>query len=448
MEVMQSSLDMCVASLSLVLAMLVFTLIACLFGAINFVNSLMSAAAAGGSDTNSDSLCSLEQVKTWSAERTRKKSMSIPGGESCFNENPLFYKEGEDEACRRPRRRAGLQALRAPLGVITTLMSCWQQQQQPRDRRRAAALVELSKRQQAALADKQDTIDMLEWQLEQMQVMASREREQLHEMECRSSAASSTSCSSVSTVTTAGEGPAELSATVLLFEMAVVRARLSMRYFCNVFIKQMEVSGYPVCRTLADMEASSGFLRKEHTAFVLDSRINKAFFHCFENDNFDESGVTSILDTGTRCAARLGEYKRMKLVNVADAVNSSSRCFEPDFLRFCQAKTKEMWGLFHMSMLFKSVEEREAFTAAFLDVAKGVWLLHRLAFSMNPPVVILRVGKGCELNPLYVEPVAVPDDPCRRCSSPLKVEFMIMPGFRAHHKIIKCQVYPHIHCSS
>lgn len=35
---------------------------------------------------------------------------------------------------------------------------------------RSSALLELSKRQQSALADKQDAIDLLEWKLEQLQV--------------------------------------------------------------------------------------------------------------------------------------------------------------------------------------------------------------------------------------------------------------------------------------
>ncbi|KAJ7526841.1 hypothetical protein O6H91_16G025400 [Diphasiastrum complanatum] len=409
--------------------------------------------------------CSTSSQANKPKPKRGSKSLSLPEPTDPFEETPIMFSADDDsqELCKPEKPWP-----KGPLGVLTNLISCWHRRSPKMkawERRRASALLELSKRQQAALADKQDTIDLLEWQLEQLQVMAGKEQD-LQESE---SARIKGLCSQVDTAnpaSTAEEILASLqspyretasddpyhrmqssSTEVVLFEMAVIRARLSIRYFCNVFIKQMEISGYPVCRTLAEMEPSTTFLRKEHTALVLDSRINRAFFHSFENDSFDDTGLMTILDPEKRCASRLGEYKRMKTVNAIDAVNAKHSAYEPDFLKFCQVKTRDLWALFHLSMVFKSVEEREAFTGAFLDVAKAVWLLHRLAFSINPPVVILRVGRGMDINVQYVEPVATPDRSCSRCVSP-KVEFMVMPGFRAGRKVIKSQVYQHVQCKS
>ncbi|MCO5560705.1 hypothetical protein L7F22_014323 [Adiantum nelumboides] len=194
-------------------------------------------------------------------------------------------------------------------------------------------------------------------------------------------------------------------ATLLLFEMATMRARFSIRSFSKALIKQMEASGYSVLRTLSELEPNVAFTKKEHVVYTLESRINKAFFHCFENDSFDESGLMQILDPTARCTTRLEEFQRMKLVEVDDAVNANHPSFDPEFRRFCQRKTKELWSQFSWHIMFNSVEEREVFTAAFLDAAKSVWLLHRLAFSVNPHVLILRVGKGLEIDPLYVDAV-------------------------------------------
>lgn len=62
---------------------------------------------------------------------------------------------------------------------------------------------------------------------------------------------------------------------VLLFEMAVIRARGAVRYFCKVFMKQMESSGYSLWRTLAAIDPTAKFSKKEHTAYALEANINK-----------------------------------------------------------------------------------------------------------------------------------------------------------------------------
>ncbi|KAI5062633.1 hypothetical protein GOP47_0023172 [Adiantum capillus-veneris] len=247
----------------------------------------------------------------------------------------------------------------------------------------------------------------------------------------------------------AGNDKESTMATLLLFEMATMRARFSIRSFSKALIKQMEASGYSVLRTLSELEPNVAFTKKEHVVYTLESRINKAFFHCFENDSFDDSGLMQILDPVIRCTTRLEEFQRMKLVEVDDAVNANHPSFDPDFRRFCQRKTKELWSQFSWHIVFNSVEEREVFTAAFLDAAKSVWLLHRLAFSVNPHVLILRVGKGLEIDPVYVDAVPNLGDGleglCRVCGKS-KVEFLIMPGFQAMGKVVKCQVYQHVQC--
>ncbi|EFJ10496.1 hypothetical protein SELMODRAFT_427167 [Selaginella moellendorffii] len=347
-------------------------------------------------------------------------------------------------------------------------------------------LLELSKRQQSALVDKQDTIDMLEWQLEQLQSVAMKEREitgiccrhkgspllvrqRNHSKETLTTEGNGEECCVLSEKRVGGaiksrEGnttlpprrsssPAvdhvsmdmEITATELLLEMTVVRATLAIRKFCKVFMKQMEMSGYSVLRALGDLEPRTVFAKKEHTAFALESRINKALFHCFENESFDHFGITKILNPSQRALARLEEFQRMKLLDIADAVNPAHANFEPDFLNFCENKTHDMWGLFPWTIIFKTTAERNCFTSAFINACKGVWLLHRLAYSMNPAAGIIRVGRGMDVNPVYVEPVVHPASPCKSCKKS-KLEFMVMPGFRTQKKAVKCSVYVHFEC--
>lgn len=347
-----------------------------------------------------------------------------------------------------------------PLSVLTSMFSCWNPRKALSEApmsasKRVAALLEISKRQQFELANKQDTIDMLEWQLEQMQALESMEKQMEdiamleHEEQSKKQLENKCSLEKASECDEALEGlhTDRSIATLSLFEMATIRARFAIRSFGKALIKQLEASGYSVLKTLMELEPNVSFTRKEHVVYALESRINKAFYHCFENDNFDNSGLTQILNPVARCAARLEEFQKLKLAEVGNAVNSRHPSFNEDFRRFCERKTRELWSQFAWSIAFNTSEERDVFTAAFLDAAKGVWLLHRLAFSLHPHVVILRVGKGLHIDPTYVE--AVPDlvegKPCPKCSQ-AQVEFLIVPGFHALDKVIKCQVYQHVHC--
>lgn len=439
-----------------------------------------------------------------------------------------------------------------PFSLVAGLFACWNPSKKGNNAqvrslsasKRVAELLEISKRQQSELADKQDTIDMLEWQLEQMQALALMENDReparrstasgnglavlqerdngdhnLKDFEPNVEEKESTEHALMPKIeekenpehalkpklgeeegsdhalkpkleenalkdcklkleekenkqapineggnigTPFGELSKQIQsksaenadlegtkATLLLFEMATMRSRFSIRSFSKALIKQMEASGYSVLRTLSELEPNVTFTKKEHVVYTLESRINRAFFHCFENDSFDDSGLMQILDPAARCAARLEEFQKMKLIEVDDAVNANHPSFNAEFRRFCQRKTKELWSQFSWHIVFNTTEEREVFTAAFLDAAKSVWLLHRLAFSLNPHVVILRVGKGLEIDPLYVEAVpnlGGPEGACTTCSKS-KVEFLIMPGFQAMGKIVKCQVYQHVQCT-
>jgi len=186
---------------------------------------------------------------------------------------------------------------------------------------RAKALLDLSRRQQSALVDKQDAIDLLEWKLRKLKAMDAKGQSEesnnsgvvnlddtCSESSQGSPSSSETESSGISLSTCAEPTLAELcrnakksfsedswkvdekwdtlnlpeglkdmkmSDKVPLFEMASTRARVAVRYFCKVFEKQMEYSGYSVCRTLAAIDPSAKFMKREHTSFVLEANINK-----------------------------------------------------------------------------------------------------------------------------------------------------------------------------
>ncbi|KAH7285287.1 hypothetical protein KP509_33G020900 [Ceratopteris richardii] len=240
--------------------------------------------------------------------------------------------------------------------------------------------------------------------------------------------------------------PDFLSATLLLFESTLLRCRSEINIFCRVYMQQMVLSGYTLVKTLMDMEPHTMFYRKVHASYSLESRICTVMFRCFENDSFDDSGVMQILDQEARAIARLQDFFTLKSLDPEEALAMRSPTYDAAFHHFCANKSEEIAAMFSWTMVYRNAGERDRFMEAFLRAAKWVWMLHRLANAMNPPVQIIRVGRGMEIHPMYVDVVTTPaPSSCPNCSAS-KVEFMIMPGFITNKTIFKAKVYQHYMC--
>ncbi|KAH7438449.1 hypothetical protein KP509_04G015400 [Ceratopteris richardii] len=373
-------------------------------------------------------------------------------------------------------------------------------------------LLQQSRMQQEALEETEETRDMWEWQMEQQQVLTTQEHDLLEKqsimspvsVQCpygltrsNSNNRSSSACllgelsrnasarrsqspfsyqddhdrvgvgispspgdararsstavteSPLSELCQQLNDPEFVSAALLLFESTLVRCRSEINIFCRVYMQQMVLSGYSLVKTLMDMEPDTVFFRKVHASYALESRICSVLFRCFENDSFDDSGLMQILDQEARAIARLQDFFRLKGLDPEEALAMHSPTYDGAFHQFCANKSEEIAAMFSWTMVYRNAGERDRFMEAFLRAAKWVWMLHRLANSMNPPMQIIRVGRGMEIHPMYVEAVAIPapSSSCPKCSSP-KVEFMIMPGFIASKTVFKAKVYQHYTCKS
>eukprot|EP00250_Pteridium_aquilinum_P012972 c21055_g2_i1 orf=171-1703(-) len=424
------------------------------------------------------------------------------GGPGSISSESMLSQAGYD------RYEGFYEKRRSAMGVITGIFTCWSKTKDvqsggfqgqhlagplPRlNGLTAAALLEQAKAQQEALLETQDTSDMWEWHMEQQQAIASQEHEML---ERTSNAAISDQLSSappLALLPSNGSGgdnmrplvrhkkppedetpeedaeddatqewgsPAwgwrrqeEIAAEKVsqMFEAALLRCRWEINTFCRVYMQQIVKSGYSLINTLMEMEANTVFLRRVHSSYALEARINAALFRCFENDSFDDSGLTHIFDPSARAASRLQEFVRMKGLDPAEALRMHSPSYEPAFHNFAAVKSEEVLALLPAAALaFRSAAQRDNFMDAFLRAAKWAWLLHRLATSATQQATILRVARGHRVDPLYVEAVAVPPiGSCSRCpvTALPTVEFMIMPGFVTQRKVFRCRIYQHFMC--
>lgn len=439
-----------------------------------------------------------------SKRRIRDEIVAVPSNASTAAE-AVHAESAELEELFYGKVKGHPHRFRRPISLITGIFTCWSRNRdksgslqhfstRPRlDSFSTAALLEQNRLQQEALLESQETRDMWEWQMEQQRVITCQEHDLLERnsmdinpllghvlpdlarngsqlirnasmhseqeskdgmMEAKSKNSPSSSEVSppwdlASQLSHVWHDPDLVSAMVLLFEAALLRCRSEINFFCRVYMQQMVFSGYTLIRTLKEMEPNTTFLKKVHASYALESRINSALFRCFENDSFDESGLTQIFEPGARAIARLQDYLRMKSVDPEDALAVHNPSYEPAFHAFCTNKSEEVMAMFSWNMGYRSATERDRFMEAFLRAAKWVWLLHRLANATNPPMQIIRVGRGQEVDPMYLEAVVVPPiGSCESCTvaSIPKVEFMVMPGFIAHRKVFRCKVYQHYTC--
>ena len=83
---------------------------------------------------------------------------------------------------------------------------------------------------------------------------------------------------------------------------------------------------------------------------------------------------------------------------------------------------------------------RTQFYNEFLGLAKAVWLLHLLAFSLNPAPSQFEAGRGAEFHPQYMESVVRFSG--GRVPAGQIVGFPVSPGFKlGNGSVIKARVY-------
>lgn len=82
----------------------------------------------------------------------------------------------------------------------------------------------------------------------------------------------------------------------------------------------------------------------------------------------------------------------------------------------------------------------------FFQLARIVWMLHRLAFSFEPNARVIRVGRGAAFNGDYMAGVTEDstreeDDSVSEDTMPQRVALVVVPGFSACKCIVKSLVY-------
>ncbi|PIN23544.1 hypothetical protein CDL12_03727 [Handroanthus impetiginosus] len=220
------------------------------------------------------------------------------------------------------------------------------------------------------------------------------------------------------------------------FLQIVSEARLSVKQFCKTLVAQIEETDRTLLDNLNSMlqpyKLSLNSKYSKAVLYHLEAIINQSLYQDFENCVFQKNGAPKLLDPQQECQAQFQLFVALRNLSWNEVLRKGTKYYSDEFSKFCDQKMSSI-----ISTLGWTRPWPEQLLQAFFVAAKCIWLLHLLAFSFDPPLSILRVDENRPFEPHYMEDIFADK---RRPQGPSRVKIMVMPGFYAHDKVLRCKV--------
>lgn len=228
------------------------------------------------------------------------------------------------------------------------------------------------------------------------------------------------------------------------FRHSVLR---SVKSFVKLMLREMELAQWDLDAAAKVIEPGTRFPKPSHSCFVFESFVSKTMLEGFDSPEFCNSQNPRNL----RREHYFNEFKNLKLPHPKHLI-----CQNPNspFAKFLRSKYLSVVHAKMECSFFGNLNQRKllasggfpetGFFMAFAEMAKRVWLLHLMAFSLHEEVSIFQVKKGCRFSEVYMENVA--DDSLFSGeigdgNVDLRVCFTVVPGFKIGQTVIQSQVY-------
>ncbi|KAI3411524.1 uncharacterized protein J3R85_017896 [Psidium guajava] len=236
------------------------------------------------------------------------------------------------------------------------------------------------------------------------------------------------------------------------FAQVLHYALRSVKHFAKSMAREMETANWNLDEAIRFIEPRARFAKPSHRHFAIESFVAKSIFEGFNFPNFALANDSSSIEE--RCPPQIffDQFKKLKSVSPTSFIerNPSS-----SFARFAKAKYLQLVHAKMECSFFGNLNHRKAmssggwpdspFLAAFAEMAKRVWVLHRLAFAFGEEVAVFQVTRGCRFSEVFMECVAedalLQPPPSTDPDPDLKVGFTVVPGFKIGKTVIQCQVY-------
>ncbi|CAN6442959.1 unnamed protein product [Victoria cruziana] len=246
-----------------------------------------------------------------------------------------------------------------------------------------------------------------------------------------------------------------------LFESCMNQVKEASKAFTVLLLSMMRSANWDIAAAVRSIEGGNNAIaafpttaaatakhpHPTHAKHAIESYVCRKIFNGFENEAFYLSGsLTSLIHPEKHRRECFTQYRDMQSMDPVELLGILPDC---QFGRFCG---KKFLAIIHPKMeesFFGNLEQRRVivngghprtqFYGEFLALAKAVWLLHKLAFSLDPPPSHFQATKGAEFHPTYMESVVKFQEGV--APPGLVVGFPVSPGFKIGSFVIKSRVY-------
>ncbi|CAH1449991.1 unnamed protein product [Lactuca virosa] len=219
------------------------------------------------------------------------------------------------------------------------------------------------------------------------------------------------------------------------FPSALRQTTKSIRSFVRFMIGEMEVADWDIDAAAGAIQPDVVYSEMNHKCYAFESFVCQVMFDGFNHRSFCISG-----DSESPTTDQFNELKSFKPREYLTRKPKSM------FAKFCWSKYLRLIHPIMEFLLFGNLNQRNlvsagkfpetTFFSSFADVAKRVYLLHCLAFAVDPGASIFQVRKGSRFTEVFME--SVNEEPVK--ASP-EVAFTVVPGFKVGKTVVQCQVY-------
>ncbi|KAK2975874.1 hypothetical protein RJ640_015305 [Escallonia rubra] len=246
-----------------------------------------------------------------------------------------------------------------------------------------------------------------------------------------------------------------------LFEATMSSVKETSKSFTAMLLSLMRSAHWDITAAVRSIEAATAtattnttnttidsIVGPNHAKYALESYVNRKVFQGFDHETFYMDGsLSSLLHPDQFRRDCFTQYRDMKAMDPMELLGILPTCH---FGKFC---SKKYLSIVHPKMeesLFGDLEQRRQvlagnhprsrFYGEFLGLAKAVWLLHLLAFSLDPPPSHFEASRGAEFHQQYMDSVV--RFPGGRVAISQVVGFPVSPGFKlGDGSLIKARVY-------
>ncbi|XVF68914.1 hypothetical protein PTKIN_Ptkin11bG0039400 [Pterospermum kingtungense] len=248
-----------------------------------------------------------------------------------------------------------------------------------------------------------------------------------------------------------------------LFEATMSQVKEASKSFTSLLLSLMREARWDIAAAVRSIEAASttadtaayttiitpSVIANHHAKYALESYVSRKIFQGFDHETFYMDGsLSSLLNPDQYRRDCFTQYRDMKAMDPVELLGILPTCH---FGKFC---SKKYLAIVHPKMeesLFGDLEQRSQvmagnhprsqFYGEFLGLVKAIWLLHLLAFSLDPSPSQFEASRGAEFHPHYMESVVKVSGGGRVPSGQI-VGFPVSPGFKlGNGSVVKARVY-------